>query len=210
TQLLNFTGTGTQYQWTAANPAIGIAASGNNSVAPFTGMNATNAVASSTVTVTPVFFQGISCPGQAQTFTYYVLPIPSVAPINNQSYCPQVAVPATPINGSGTSYNWTNSNTAIGLVASGSNTVNAFNATNPGTQPLIGNVVITPIFTFQGQSCNGPQGGYSVTVNPIPYVNPLNDTVICNNQTLAVNIGTNIPSNIAWFATQNCMVCHPE
>jgi gliding motility-associated-like protein len=203
TQLLNFTGTGTQYQWTAANPAIGVAASGNNSVAPFTGMNATNAVASSTVTVTPVFFQGISCPGQAQTFTYYVLPIPSVAPINNQSYCPQVAVPATPINGSGTSYNWTNSNTSIGLVASGSNTVNAFNATNPGTQPLIGNVVITPIFTFQGQSCNGPQGGYTVTVNPIPYVNPLNDTVICNNQTLAVNIGTNIPANIAWFATQN-------
>ena len=203
TQLLNFTGTGTQYQWTAANPAIGIAASGNNSVAPFTGMNATNAVASSNVTVTPVFFQGISCPGQAQTFTYYVLPIPSVAPINNQSFCPQVAVPATPINGSGTSYNWTNSNTSIGLVASGSNTVNSFNATNPGTQPLIGNVVITPIFTFQGQSCNGPQGGYTVTVNPIPYVNLLNDTVICNNQTLAINIGTNIPSNIAWFATQN-------
>jgi len=203
TALLNFTGTGTGYQWTAANPAIGIAASGNNSISPFTGMNATNAVVSSTVSVTPIFFQGISCPGQVQTFTYYVLPIPSVAPINNQSYCHQVAVPATPINGSGTSYNWTNSNTAIGLVASGSNTVNAFNATTPGPSAITGNVAITPIFTFQGQSCNGPQSSYSITVNPLPYVNALNDTVLCNNNTLAVNITTNIASNVTWSAAQN-------
>jgi gliding motility-associated-like protein len=206
TQLLNFTGTGTTYQWTAANTAIGIGANGTNSIPAFIGQNATNAVVSSQVTVTPIFTQGISCSGSNQTFTYYVLPIPSVAPINNQSYCHQTAVNATPINGSGTSYNWTNSNTSVGLVASGSNTVNAFNATNPGTSAISGNVNITPIFTFQGQSCNGPVGTYSITVNPTPYVNALNDTVICNNQNAAVNITTNIPANITWFATQNANV----
>ncbi|MFN4952438.1 MAG: PKD-like domain-containing protein [Flavobacteriales bacterium] len=203
TQLLNFTGTGTTYQWTATNTAIGIGANGTNSIPAFIGLNATNAVVSSQVTVTPIFTQGISCSGSNQTFTYYVLPIPSVAPINNQSYCHQTAVNATPINGTGTSYNWTNSNTSVGLVASGSNTVNAFNATNPGTSAISGNVNITPIFTFQGQSCNGPVGTYSITVNPTPYVSALNDTVICNNQSLAVNIGTNIPANITWFATPN-------
>jgi gliding motility-associated-like protein len=206
TQLLNFTGTGTTYQWTAANTAIGIGANGTNSIPAFIGQNATNAVVSSQVTVTPIFTQGISCSGSNQTFTYYVLPIPSVAPINNQSYCHQTAVNATPINGSGTSYNWTNSNTSVGLVASGSNTVNAFNATNPGTSAISGNVNITPIFTFQGQSCNGPVGTYSITVNPTAYVNALNDTVICNNQNAAVNITTNIPANITWFATQNANV----
>ena len=206
TQLLNFTGTGTSYQWTALNTAIGIGANGTNSIPAFIGQNATNAVVSSQVTVTPIFTQGISCSGSNQTFTYYVLPIPSVAPINNQSYCHQTAVNATPINGSGTSYNWTNSNTAIGLVASGSNTVNAFNATNPGTSAISGNVNVTPIFTFQGQSCNGPVATYSITVNPTPYVNVLNDTVICNNQNAAVNITTNIPANITWFATQNANV----
>jgi gliding motility-associated-like protein len=206
TQLLNFTGTGTSYQWAAANTAIGIGANGTNSIPAFIGQNATNAVVSSQVTVTPIFTQGISCSGSNQTFTYYVLPIPSVAPINNQSYCHQTAVNATAINGTGTSYNWTNSNTAIGLVASGSNTVNAFNATNPGTSAISGNVNITPIFTFQGQSCNGPVGTYSITVNPTPYVNALNDTVICNNQNAAVNITTNIPANITWFATQNANV----
>jgi gliding motility-associated-like protein len=206
TQLLNFTGTGTSYQWAAANTAIGIGANGTNSIPAFIGQNATNAVSSSQVTVTPIFTQGISCSGSNQTFTYYVLPIPSVAPINNQSYCHQTAVNATAINGSGTSYNWTNSNTAIGLVATGSNTVNAFNATNPGTSAISGNVNITPIFTFQGQSCNGPVGTYSITVNPTPYVNALNDTVICNNQNAAVNITTNIPANITWFATQNANV----
>jgi gliding motility-associated-like protein len=206
TQLLNFTGTGTSYQWAAANTAIGIGANGTNSIPAFIGQNATNAVVSSQVTVTPIFTQGISCSGSNQTFTYYVLPIPSVAPINNQSYCHQTAVNATAINGTGTSYNWTNSNTAIGLVASGSNTVNAFNATNAGTSAISGNVNITPIFTFQGQSCNGPVGTYSITVNPTPYVNALNDTVICNNQNAAVNITTNIPANITWFATQNANV----
>lgn len=206
TQLLNFTGTGTSYQWTAANTTIGIGANGTNSIPAFIGQNATNAVVSSQVTVTPIFTQGISCSGSNQTFTYYVLPIPSVAPIINQSYCHQTAVNATAINGSGTSYNWTNSNTAIGLVATGSNTVNAFNATNPGTSAISGNVNITPIFTFQGQSCNGPVGTYSITVNPTPYVNALNDTVICNNQNAAVNITTNIPANITWFATQNANV----
>jgi gliding motility-associated-like protein len=206
TQLLNFTGTGTSYQWSAANTAIGIGANGTNSIPAFIGQNATNAVVSSQVTVTPIFTQGISCSGSNQTFTYYVLPIPSVAPINNQSYCHQTAVNATAINGSGTSYNWTNSNTAIGLVASGSNTVNAFNATNPGTSAISGNVNITPIFTFQGQSCNGPVATYSITVNPTPYVNVLNDIVICNNQNAGVNITTNIPANITWFATQNTNV----
>jgi gliding motility-associated-like protein len=206
TQLLNLTGTGTTYQWTAANTAIGIGANGTNSIPAFIGQNSTNAVVSSQVTVTPIFTQGISCSGSNQTFTYYVLPIPSVAPINNQSYCHQTAVNATPINGSGTSYNWTNSNTSVGLVASGSNTVNAFNATNPGTSAISGNVNITPIFTFQGQSCNGPVGTYSITVNPTPYVNALNDTVICNNQNAAVNITANIPANITWFATQNANV----
>lgn len=206
TQLLNFTGTGTSYQWTAANTAIGIGANGTNSIPAFIGQNATNAVVSSQVTITPIFTQGISCSGSIQSFTYYVLPIPSVAPINNQSFCHQTAVNATPINGSGTSYNWINSNPAIGLVASGSNIVNAFNATNPGTNAISGNVNITPIFTFQGQSCNGPVATYSITVNPTPYVNALNDTVICNNQNAAVNITTNIPANITWFATQNTNV----
>lgn len=206
TSLLNFTGTGTQYQWSASNSSIGIASSGNNSITPFIGTNATNAVVSSSVTVTPIFFQGISCPGQDETFTYFVLPIPSVAPINDQSYCNQVSVPATPINGSGTSYNWTNSNTSIGLVASGNNVINSFNATNPGTQALVGNIAVTPIFTFQGQSCNGPQETYNITVNPTPYVSNLNDTIICNNNLLAVNIGTNIPSNVTWSATQNTNV----
>jgi gliding motility-associated-like protein len=203
TQLLNFTGTGTSYQWTAANTAIGIGANGTNSIASFIGQNATNSVTSSQVTVTPIFTQGIACTGSNQVFTYYVLPIPSVAPINNQSFCNQAVVPTTPINGSGTSYNWTNSNTAIGLVSSGSNVINGFNASNSGTTSLLGNVNITPIFTFQGQSCNGPLASYSITVNPTPYVNALNDTVICNNQNAAVNISTNISANVTWFATAN-------
>jgi len=204
------TGTATTYQWTAASTATGIPPNGNNVIAPFLSQNNTNAPISSLVSVTPIFSQGISCLGAIQTFNFYVIPIPSVAPINNQSYCHQTAVPAAVINGSGTSYNWTNSNPNIGLVANGANTVNGFNATNPsmvpGAVPLLGNIAITPIYSFQGQSCNGPVWTYSITVNPLPHVNAMIDTIICNHGVMATNIGTNIPSTISWFAAQNLNV----
>lgn len=203
TNALTFTGTATTYPWIASNPTIGIGSNGVDNIPSFIGINNGNAPVSSQVTITPTFTQGISCVGQTQTFTFNVLPIPSVAPIPNQSHCHQAAVPSLNISGSGTSYTWLNSNTAIGLVASGGNVINGFNANNLGTSPLTGNVSITPVFTFQGQSCNGPSYGFAITVNPLPYVNALNDTVICNNQFTGINIGTNIPSNVSWYATAN-------
>lgn len=203
TTALTFVGSGTSYPWSAANPSIGIGANGVDNIPSFIGINNSNVPISSQVTVTPIFTQGIACSGQPQTFSYFVLPIPSVSPIANQNHCPQVSVPALNINGSGTSYNWTNSNTGIGLVNSGSNIINGFNATNPGINPLTGAISVTPIYTFQGQSCNGPVFNFAITVNPLPYVNNLNDTIICNHQLTSINIGTNIPANITWFATQN-------
>ena len=203
TNALTFTGTATTYPWIASNPTIGIGSNGVDNIPSFIGINNGNAPVSSQVTITPTFTQGISCVGQTQTFTFNVLPIPSVAPIPNQSHCHQAAVPSLNIAGSGTSYSWSNSNTAIGLVASGGNVINGFNANNLGTSPLTGNVSITPVFTFQGQSCNGPSYGFAITVNPLPYANALNDTVICNNQFTGINIGTNIPSNVSWYATAN-------
>ncbi|MDB4195886.1 PKD domain-containing protein [Flavobacteriales bacterium] len=45
-----------------------------------------------------------------------------------------------------------------------------------------------------------------IIVNPTPQVDPLNDTILCNDSRLNIQIITSIPSNIAWSAAQNVNV----
>lgn len=55
-----------------------------------------------------------------------------VNPIANQYYCEGATAPLTALTGTvpGTTYNWTNTNTAIGLAASGTGDIPSFTATN--------------------------------------------------------------------------------
>ena len=68
---------------------------------------------------------------------------------------------STPV---GATFTWTNSNTAIGLAASGTVSVPAFTATNATTGPITATITITP--TLAG--CVGPTSTYTITVNPQP------------------------------------------
>jgi hypothetical protein len=121
----------TTYTWTNSNSSIGLAASGTgNSIAAFTASNTTGAPIVSTVTVTPTYTNGgVSCVGGAITYTYTVNPIPSVS-VSNQVFC--AGTPATVAfsgTATGTVYNWTSSNAAIGLAVSGTGNL-SFTPTN--------------------------------------------------------------------------------
>ncbi|MBL7746290.1 MAG: hypothetical protein JNM19_02580, partial [Chitinophagaceae bacterium] len=61
-----------------------------------------------------------------------VNPIPDVNPITNQTLCRNSTTTAVNFTGSvpGTIYNWTNTNTATGLAASGTGNIASFTATN--------------------------------------------------------------------------------
>jgi hypothetical protein len=61
----------------------------------------------------------------------------------------------------GTTYTWTNSNTAIGLAASGTGNLPSFTATNAGSTPISGTITVTP--TAAG--CAGPPITFTITVN---------------------------------------------
>ena len=52
--------TGTTYSWTNSDPTIGLAASGTGDIASFTATNATSAINTATITVTP---SDGACPG---------------------------------------------------------------------------------------------------------------------------------------------------
>jgi gliding motility-associated-like protein len=63
----------------------------------------------------------------------------------------------------GVSFNWTNSNSGIGLSASGSGNVPSFTATNKGNSNIKGTVTVTPVFN----GCSGSTQNYTITVIPL-------------------------------------------
>jgi hypothetical protein len=119
TAAVTFTGAvaGTTFNWTNNTPSIGLAASGSGNIASFNAVNIGTTPVVATITVTPT---ANGCPGTPQTFTITVNPTPTVNDPADQVVCN--GSPTTAVNFSGTSatsYTWTNSNTSIGLAASG-------------------------------------------------------------------------------------------
>ncbi|MEN9698866.1 MAG: hypothetical protein RLZZ301_64 [Bacteroidota bacterium] len=211
TNSLVFAGTATSYQWQAGSTNIGINPSGLNSVPSFTTVNTGLIPLNTQVNVTPYFSQGgLNCPGPMQSFVFSVNPTPSANPIPNQDYCHLEQAPALTISGTGTSYNWSNSLPSIGLSAVGFNSVPAFTANNPSivtnAAPVVATVSVVPAFSANNLTCLGDTITYQITVNPLPHVQQLNDTILCNHGQLNVNLASNIPSNVAWSSTFNAQI----
>ncbi|MBK7432618.1 MAG: hypothetical protein IPI66_01165 [Chitinophagaceae bacterium] len=131
------------YSWSNSDPSIGLALNGTGNIASFVATNVTSAPVTATITVTPLYTNGgVTCTGTPRSFTITVNPTPTFtgpAPLN-QVVCngsPTTAVNfAGPV--AGTVFNWTNSNPAIGLAASGTGNIPSFIGTNAGTAPITG------------------------------------------------------------------------
>ena len=178
----------TTYNWTNTTPSIGLAASGVGNIASFAAANTSTVPVTATVSVTPTYSNaGVSCAGPASSFTYTVNPTPTVAAVSSQAVCVGSNVAAVAFVGtvSGTVYNWTNTNTAIGLAASGTGNIPTFVGTNTTSAPISGTITVTPVFTSGGITCNGTPRTFTITVNPIPTVNPVASFPVCHNSTAA-------------------------
>ena len=183
---------GTNMNWTNSTTSIGLGASGTGNIPSFTAVNNGSAPVTSTVTVTPVYFNsGTSCPGTPTTFTYTVNPTATVNAVANQVFC--AGSPSTVNfsgNATGTVYSWTNSNTDIGLAASGTGSL-SFTPTNTGTTPIIATITVTPSFTNGGVTCTGTPRTFTITVNPVGQANAVTSQVLCNgSNTTAVSFAT--------------------
>ncbi|NDC40896.1 MAG: hypothetical protein EBZ77_04990 [Chitinophagia bacterium] len=173
---------GTTFNWTNDNPAIGLAPSGIDNIATFTAINTDTADVTATITVTPT---ADGCPGPARTFTITVHPTPVATRPAAINVCNADPVPAINFMSSvtGSSFTWTNSNTAIGLGASGSGDIATFAGTNNSIAPAIANIVVTPTSPF---GCAGDTVQFTITVNPTPRVNALTPAEACNGATTPV------------------------
>ncbi|MBK9338672.1 MAG: HYR domain-containing protein [Lewinellaceae bacterium] len=176
---------GTVFNWTNNTPSIGVAAAGSNSIPAFTAINNTNAPVTAIITVISEFIAGgDTCTGTPLVFTITVNPVPGVNPVGNQLLCSGETTTAVNFSGAvpGTVFNWTNSNTGIGLAASGSGNIPAFVTQNAGNTPLVATITVTPEFTNNNVTCTGTPVVFTITVDPRPTVFAGFDQIICQNQ----------------------------
>ena len=69
--------------------------------------------------------------------------------------------------GNASTYTWVNSNTSIGLAASGAGDIPSFTAINNTEKPIIATLTVTPV---NGSDCNGTPDEFYITVEPTPTV----------------------------------------
>jgi gliding motility-associated-like protein len=117
---------------------------------------------SGTYTFTPNAGQ---CASSNFVFNVTVTPVSTVDFEADTTITDGAMIPGNTLSGTpaGVSFSWANSNTAIGLGASGNGNVPSFTATNPGANTIKGTITITP--TYNG--CTGTTKNYTITVIPL-------------------------------------------
>ncbi len=221
TAALVFSGSvpGTIFNWTNSNTAIGLAANGIGNIPSFNTTNTSTSDITATITVTPVIG---TCSGTPITFTITVNPSPTVDIVTNQSLCNGVS--SLPVNFTspvaGTSFNWTNTATSIGLAANGVGNIGLFPVTNTGTTTVTATITVTPV----NGSCTGTPMSFTITVYPTPTVDLVANQTVCEGATIApitftsplagatfiwsnsdpsIGLGANGAGNLPSFVTNN-------
>ncbi|MBL7789756.1 MAG: T9SS type A sorting domain-containing protein [Chitinophagales bacterium] len=154
------TGGGNTFSWTNDNTAIGLPASGSGATIAFTASNTTTDSLVANVTAS-VFNSAARCTKDT-SIRIVVFPKPNVNAISNIAPCEGNTVPAFNLNSTvpGTTFTWVNSNTAIGLGASGTGNIPSFTATNTSSGPITGTVTISPAY----KTCLGTNRSFTITV----------------------------------------------
>jgi gliding motility-associated-like protein len=189
---INFTSSvsGATFTWTNNLSSIGIAPSGNGSSIASTPLtNSSTSPSIATFNVTP---SANSCAGPSGTFTITVNPTPNVLiDVPTQVKCNGISSEIVNFTSSvsGATFSWTNNLSSIGILASGSgNSIASTPLTNSSTSPSIATFNVTP----SANSCDGPSGTFTITVNSSPIViatsNPL-DGLICEGLSVTLNGG---------------------
>jgi len=188
TDPVNFTGnipSGVIYNWTNSQPSIGLAASGTGNILPFTTTNSGITPVTATITVTPT---SNGCVGDPETFTITVNPVPTVNKPPNQTGCNGKSTTAVNFTGnmsSGVTYKWTNSHPSIGLAASGSENIPAFNAINTGTSTVTATITVTP----KTDDCIGDEVTFTITIDPPANAPEIKSYITCPEKN---------PTTITW------------
>ncbi|MEZ7497156.1 PKD domain-containing protein [Flavobacterium sp. Arc3] len=200
--VINFSGnaSGTTFDWTNDTASIGLATAGSGNIASFTATNTGLISVTATITVTP---KANGCFGTPKTFTITVNPTPTVDLPLSQTVCNGQSSAAILFSGAiqNTVYNWTNSNPAIGIGATGVGDIPSFTAINNGTNPIVANFTVTPSLN----GCNGVSRAFTITINPSPAVvfSPTNQILCSASSSVSVILSSTMTgTNFTWTALE--------
>lgn len=152
---------GTSFDWVNSNPSIGLKPNGVGDILPFTANNPSDSQFFATIIVTP---EANNCIGVNDTFTITANPIPRVYTIEDRAYCNNELTDTIDFKGTvkNTSFNWTNSNSSIGLPVNGKGNINPFQAKNDNSIQSLALVTVTPV----AHKCVGSSKDFDIRVNP--------------------------------------------
>jgi gliding motility-associated-like protein len=151
-------------------PALTVCTGANVPALPATSVNGITGIwspvtvsnqTSGTYTFTPTAGQ---CAGNF-IFNVTVTPAATVDAEADTTVKDGAVIPGNTLTGThaGVIFNWTNSNTSIGLSASGTGNIPSFTAINKGSITIKGTITITPVYN----GCPGAAKTYVVTVIPL-------------------------------------------
>ena len=196
----------TTYTWSSpvSNPSGSIGGgSSQNTPKPSisqTLTNSSNVVATATYSVTP--HSGI-CTGQPFDILVSVHPTPEVNALNDTTLCSGEEynqLVGFSGNMPGTVFNWICSNDSIGNVLSGSGSIPSFITVNATSKPLKTKITVTPVLN----ACTGTSKSFTITVNPIPKINPVTDDVLCSNSTTGtISFSGNVAGTVFSWVNSN-------
>ncbi len=182
---------GASFTWTNSIPGIGLAASGSGNIPSFV----TTGTGNSQVTVQSSF---AGCLGGTSNFSLIVDAAPVIAAINNQTVCANTTAGGIAVGGF--DFSWTNTHPEIGLAATGnaSGFLPPFNTQNTGLTPITATITLTPISANPG--CSGVPVSFTITVNPLPSVEPIASQFYCNeNPTNIIEFSGTVPgTEFSW------------
>jgi hypothetical protein len=146
-----------------------------------------------------------SCVSVARVFEVKINPAPTLIVPESMTYCNGATVPesyffSTP---PGATITWTNSRPEIGLAASGTGNVPAFNAINNTDLPVTATITVIP--TLNG--CQGPERTFTITINPIPKVIVPADIVLCEGtKSSIISFNSNTPGTTYTWTSSNSLI----
>jgi gliding motility-associated-like protein/uncharacterized repeat protein (TIGR01451 family) len=184
---------GTVYSWTNNTPSIGLAGSGTGNIVSFTALNSGNTAVIATITITPT---AGGCTGNSTTFTITVDPTPVISPVSDQTVCNNSSTAAVVFVSSvaGTTYSWTNNNTSVGLGNNGNGNIPSFIATNPGTNPIVATIIVSPL----AGTCGGTNTSFTITVNPTPIAIANSNSPVCIGSAIDLTAQTVTGATYSW------------
>jgi hypothetical protein len=172
---ITFVGNASNYNWTATGSSTlltGYNTSGTGDIPTLTLTNNSTTPQNVVYLVTP---SNQGCNGTPVQFSINVMPCLSVSTPSDQYYCAQNNVSSYVFSGVGSSFNWVNSNPAIGLQNAGVNFVPNFVAQNTTTTIQTATITVTPSF----MGCAGTPQSYTITVYPLPIIDAGVDQAVC-------------------------------